>query len=435
MGGRCPRVCAWAGAAVLEELKLQAFKCFSDETLPLGPFSVIVGANASGKSNIRDALRFLHGIGRGYSLADIVGGKYGAGGQVEWDRLRGGSQEIVRFGESRFELKARIRDGQQSISYKIVVGPDPEHTDGDLVVLAEELLTRPRGLTYASHPEGGDPVAAQDDDSHLLIRMGKTETQRKYGLRVAVRTDQPALSQIGEHKRISARHKDVATKTMEAFAATRFLDLSPEAMRKPAFPGQVVLGDGGENLATVLEAVCADQALKQVFADWLRELTPMDVRGFSFPRDPVTGQVHLVIEESGGRRVSAYSASDGSLRFLAMLAAVLGPDPAKVYVFEEIDNGIHPARLRLLVELIEGQTRRRGLQVITTSHSSEMLGMLGDAAFETASLVCRLDESSVIRRLADLPNARDQRQQLGRLHMGGWMENAVAFTANRARDS
>ena len=42
------------------------FKNFADETLRVGPFTVIIGANASGKSNIRDAFRFLHGIGRGY---------------------------------------------------------------------------------------------------------------------------------------------------------------------------------------------------------------------------------------------------------------------------------------------------------------------------------------------------------------------------------
>ena len=46
-------------------LRMVNFKNFADETLKVGPFTVIVGANASGKSNIRDAFRFLHGIGRG----------------------------------------------------------------------------------------------------------------------------------------------------------------------------------------------------------------------------------------------------------------------------------------------------------------------------------------------------------------------------------
>ena len=68
---------------MITSLRLIDFKNFADETLRAGPFTVIVGANTSGKSNIRDAFRFLHGIGRGYTLAQIIGGKVGAGGQAE----------------------------------------------------------------------------------------------------------------------------------------------------------------------------------------------------------------------------------------------------------------------------------------------------------------------------------------------------------------
>ena len=60
---------------MITSLRLVDFKNFADETLRAGPFTVIVGTNASGKSNIRDAFRILHGIGRGYTLAEIIGGK------------------------------------------------------------------------------------------------------------------------------------------------------------------------------------------------------------------------------------------------------------------------------------------------------------------------------------------------------------------------
>ena len=90
-------------------LRLVDFKNFADETLRVGPFTVIVGANASGKSNIRDAFRFLHGIGRDYTLAETVGGKYGAGGQDEWKSIRGAMNEIVRLGHTEFSLKVGIK--------------------------------------------------------------------------------------------------------------------------------------------------------------------------------------------------------------------------------------------------------------------------------------------------------------------------------------
>ena len=72
---------------MITSLRLIDFKNFADATLRMGPFTVIVGTNASGKSNLRDAFRILHGIGRGYNLADAVGGKYGTGGHVEWNQI------------------------------------------------------------------------------------------------------------------------------------------------------------------------------------------------------------------------------------------------------------------------------------------------------------------------------------------------------------
>ena len=142
--------------------------------------------------------------------------------------------------------------------------------------------------------------------------------------------------------------------------------------------------------------------------------------------------MQLAIRENNGRRISAYSASDGTLRFLAMLAALLDEEPAGLYFFEEIDNGIHPSRLHLLVDLIERQTRKGVVQVITTTHSPALLSMVNDRTFRDMSVVCRSEdmEDAVIRPVADLPGAGELRetQGLGRLHAGGWMETALAFT-------
>ena len=59
---------------MIASLELENFKNFACETLHAGAFTAIVGLNASDKSNVRDAFRFPHGIGRCYTLAEIVGG-------------------------------------------------------------------------------------------------------------------------------------------------------------------------------------------------------------------------------------------------------------------------------------------------------------------------------------------------------------------------
>ena len=422
---------------MINSLWLADFKNFSRVRLRMGRFTVIVGANASGKSNLRDAFRFLHGIGRGYTLPDIIGGKYGAGGQVEWEQIRGTAKEIVRFGQSEFVLIVTMTLNCSAIEYRIVVGMDDARS-GAFKVAAEQLSVDDSQI-YTSYPGDSDPVQYQDDDTHLLLRMDKTGENRKYGHLIAVRPDQPALTQIHEHKRVIRSHKEWASQVAQSLAGMRFLDLSPDRMRQPAFPGQTVLGDSGENLPTVLKEICADERRKKTLAGWTQELTPMDVQDFDFPTDPTTGRVQLVLVERNGNRVSAYSASDGTLRFLAMLAALLGTNPARLYVFAEIDNGIHPSRQQLLIDLIEGQTVKGDYQVVTTTHSPDLVELVGTDTFESTSVVCRCPDTddAEIRAVAELPNAKKLRksQGLGRLHRSGWMENAVLFERSRREDN
>ena len=425
---------------MITSLRLVDFKNFADETLRAGPFTVIVGTNASGKSNIRDAFRFLHGIGRGYTLAEIIGGKFGSGGQVEWVPIRGAANEITRFEQSGFFLEVELKIGGNKIRYSIRVEHDKDNLSGFRVT--EEKLSRfGSEYIYTSHPDKPDPVRAQDDETCLLLRMAKTGGQKKRGHRIKARSDQPALTQIREHKIVFRNHKDITQSVIDCLAGIRFLDPIPDLMRKPVFPGQTVLGDSGENLPTVLQEICADSKRAAIFYDWVRELTPMDVKKFYFPRDPTTGRVQLAIGETNKRKVSAYSASDGTLRFLATLAAMLGKNSTlpnlgttRSYIFEEIDNGIHPSRLWLLLDLIEGQTAKGGLQVITTTHSPDLLAMIGDETFKSTSVVCRLPDTddSVISPVCDLPRSEKLRtaRGLGRLHASGWMENALAFTWN-----
>ena len=428
---------------MITSLRLVNFKNFADETLRAGPFTVIVGTNASGKSNIRDAFRFLHGIGRGYTLSEIIGGKYGPGGQMEWAGIRGATNEIVRFGQPVFSIEVEMG----RINYSITVGDDKKNP-GIFSVIREELkhefqppfssLPSYTHTIYTSHPGVGDPVHIQGDDRYLLLRMEKTGQQRKYGHQVQVRPDQPALTQLQEHQKVVRIHKNVAEKVTEILANVRFLDLVPDLMRQPAFPGQTVLGDSGENLPTVLREICADPQRKETLAAWTRELTPMDVRDFEFPTDPITGRVQLVIREANDRAVSAYGASDGTLRFLTTLAALLGRNPAGLYFFEEIDNGIHPSRMRLLIDLIEGQTAKGESQVVTTTHSPDLLALVNDKTFENTSVVYRDEDSAdgIIRPVAKLPKARELRQTqgLGRLHTTGWMEDILAFSEGANKD-
>ena len=411
---------------MITSLRLINFKNFADETLRVGPFTVIVGANASGKSNIRDAFRFLHGIGRGYTLAEILGGKIGAGGQLEWEPIRGAPNEIERIRDplarffSEFSLHVELILEGEEASYSIGLGSDLLYPDG-FRVLKEELSSRSTTIYATVEEEYGSALIHLKGDGRDPDGPG--------GFEARLGRVQPALTQF--LKMPHPIQRPLLPATHSALGGIRFIELSPIRMREPSIPGANTLGDYGQNLPAALESICTDSQRESTLMSWLQELTPMDVKDFDFPRDP-SGRVHLHIVERNGRKVSAYSASDGTLRFLAILAALLGPNEGGLYFFEEIDNGIHPNRLWLLMDFIERQTAKGDVQVITTTHSPALLSWMKDETFENTSVVYR-DQywaDSVIRPIADLYNLRELRKTdtLGELHTVGWFETAMKFS-------
>lgn len=391
-------------------LRLKGFKGFESAELDLGGLTVVVGSNASGKSNLRDAFRFLHGIGRGYSLPEIIGEKWVEGGVLQWRGIRGGPNEIAHERGKSFSLEV------------------------DLVASDEE---RPVQFTY--HVAVGMPRAGSPNAPYVLrerltkgrhtvkIQLEHIPTPRGLWPAIAARAAGwlPLSAAINEGRL-------AADRVIASFASMRFFDLSPEAMRRPSLPGQVVLGDRGENLSSVLQAICADGPRKRALVEWIRALTPLDVVDLHFPADQ-SGRVLLSLVEENGRETSAYSASDGTLRFLAMVAAFLGPDPAGFYFFEELDTGLHPTRLHLLIGLIEKQVQKRHIQVVATTHSPPLLSYLGPEALASATLAYRLPGSTSQRltKIARLPDVRRvlETHDIAELHATGWLENAVLLSS------
>ena len=404
---------------MITSIRLVNFKNFADETLRVGPFTIIVGANASGKSNIRDAFRFLCGIGTGFTLAEIIGGK----SRSDWEPIRGAANEIIRFGQERFSIEVEMNLDDGSAHYMIEVGLNKKKP-GEFQIKKEKLKVESETI-----------YIAQSDGEKLRVR-GAWDREQKENL---LKSNQAVLKQITIPPiPIESMSKEAFYELLPKIAEVcfilfemRFLELSPDRMREPSLSGMDMLGDFGENLPTVLKEICADPKRQEILTSWVQELTPMDVQRFEFPRDP-SGRIHLRLCEANGRKVSAYSASDGTLRFLALLATLLGKYPEGLHFFEEIDTGIHPARQWLLLELIEKQAAKSNFQIITTTHAPDLLTFVNDSTFENMSVVCRLEDSSdaIIRRVAELPNARELRksQGLGRLLTEGWMETALAFT-------
>jgi predicted ATPase len=213
-------------------------------------------------------------------------------------------------------------------------------------------------------------------------------------------------------------------------ADCRFFDFSLDALRQPSAPGQDVHSDNGRNLSSILQAIYRQGQGKRNLLSWINELTPMDAVDLEFPTDP-TGKVLATLVEKNGQKTTLASASDGTLRFLAFLAAFLGPHPSSFYFFEELEEGIHPPRLALLLDLIENQVKNKGIQVVATTHSPQLVGYLSEESLKHVHLVYRLPDepdSRIIRAL-EMPHAEEviTINRVADLLATGWFESTAYF--------
>ncbi len=422
---------------MLKKLRLENFKNFKNAELHLGNFTILVGTNASGKSNIRDALRFLHGISRGYNLAEIMGEKYVESGVLQWRGIRGGTREITFTGSTTFTLEASFyikKDAsKQELIYSIEINPEAVNKTPTIINERLKIVGQENNFLEAK-------LSAESKQNNFIVKLLNNPISNRT---TPFSPYKPIISQLAKLATDvsiegggfvpATSIRGMAKATLQAFSSMRFLDLNPDVTRMPSLPGQTILGDRGENLSSVLLDICQNPQKKETLLEWIQELTPMDAKDFEFPTD-FTGKTLLTLVEKHGQKISAYSASDGTLRFLAMIAALLGSDPAKIYFFEELDNGIHPTRLHLLLQLIERQVSQGKIQVIATTHSSQLLRLISPQTLESVSLTYRLENQpdAKIIRVLDIPNAQEvlEKQSLAHLHESAWLENVMEFTSD-----
>jgi len=399
--------------------------------MAVGPLTLLVGANASGKSNVRNAFQFLQGCALGYSLAEVIDEKRGPGGVVLWPGLRGGKQEVGHYGSDTFRLEVEIRmptgalpEGER-YSYSIAL-----HLGGRRAAprIIGESLRGATGEVFVSKPPA--ETANRELAEYLEVRFpgdadkpGDVQPRR-------YRAGSATLVQVAEDPKVGEGNRAIARAVVDVLRGMRFLELSPAAMREPSSPGHLTLGDRGQNLSSVLLGISEDSARKTSILGWLRALAPLQVTDLHFKED-FQGRILVHLVEADGHEISAFSASDGTLRFLALAAALLSPESGGFYFLEEIDNGIHPTRLHLLFDLLEQASRQRGCQVVATTHNPQLVSFLPETALPDAVFLYRREGQNTTQatRILDLPDIRRvlAAQDLGRLLATGWLEDTVNF--------
>jgi predicted ATPase len=414
---------------MLTKLRLKNFKNFKDVEFEFGGLTLLVGTNAVGKSNVCEALRFLSAMGRGYTLAQAIGGHY-ENGTLQWRGIRGWMSEIAFYGESTFSIEATFDIGDSHFvvqdfekpkivrySIEVVMGQN----FGSTVlpkILSEKIVLE------GNHSEQLESYTIHESDRLEASFNGKVITLSGE-LPLPIRNDRSLISQI-----------NIVSWLNQAMSAIRDFDWDPKVMRDSVLPGYDEIGDRGEGLSSVLHSIFQQDHLKEACTDWLNALTPMDVTDLEFVAEE-SGKIALRMIESNGRKISAASASDGTLRFLATLAAYFSPITQQLYFLEELENGIHPTRLHLLLQLIEQRAEAGKIQTIATTHSPQLLRFLSEESLQHAYVIYRSDDRSdaQVRRIVDIPNIREvlETTDLGELLESGWLETTLSFERDEER--
>ena len=348
------------------------FKGFKDVNIDLlDPFTLLIGPNGSGKTNVIEALELLSFVARGqplYEIADVGRAETGL-------QIRGGLQACGRTGQDIFTLgfRAGVRLGRGAFKpviylLQICTQPHPQ-------ILKEELKFDGR-VIYETLPK--DPELPSRD---LAVKYDNFARGGK-NPQTAASSERSVLSQYRE---IAQKNRNITECVrlvqliMRHLQASFVFDPNPKLMHGYERIGNSVLSKDGANLSAVLYSLSAGDEIQQASLDRLLSQIsqlpdePYDKIDFTATN---LGDVIFWLRERTGYKVDARSLSDGTLRTLAILTALETVQEGSHVIVEEFDNGLHPSRVGVLTSAIAKAIERRKLRVLVTTHNPATMNNL-----------------------------------------------------------
>ncbi|WP_437929249.1 AAA family ATPase [Sorangium sp. So ce291] len=321
-----------APAMQLTRVRVEGFRSLKDVTLDLGPITVVIGPNGAGKSNLLTALR-LPPLMRTQVLRRFVG-------------EQGGASKLLHYGpETTRELGIALefKDGPGRKCYEVRLG----YAAGDsLVFVAENLFL---GTLTDEEPKG-----LQLGTGHTESQLGKIQLPSAASLAAV-----PAL--IG---RMSFFHFHDTSLT------------SPLRQNATQADSKCVRSDGS-NLAAYLYRIKRSEseearAAWTLFEGLVRRIAPF-INALEpdlvAPDRADASAVRLYWSDERGHRFDAHDLSDGTLRAIALFAALTQPPATrpKFLTIDEPELGLHPAAISIFAGLVRSASAHSQILVATQS--------------------------------------------------------------------
>ena len=343
------------GKRLIEKIRLRNILSFGDkgEEIELQPLNIIIGQNSSGKSNLVDVIKLLNSATiNGAFLKQIIKG----GGIGEWI-WKGKKQEDTAI----ISIIAGNRVHEKlTVTYKIIF----EESYGGRFRIVDEIITKNGEQYYLRENLVGD--------NKKLEKLSEQET---------ILSKMEAIDMFGEGWFLSESLSEM--KFFTELDTNRGTDI-----RKPQIPDSPndFLEEDASNLALVLNDLEHRGDTKDKIVENLKKFNPR-IKDYSIKI--LGGTVQLFIREEGLRKtISAIRFSDGTLRYLCLLAILCHPEPPPLICIEEPETGLHPDILPTIAELMIEASQRT--QLIVTTHSDILVSAFSE--IPEAVLVCEKDE-------------------------------------------
>ena len=327
--------------------------------LSLEPLNVFIGPNGSGKSNLLDVIRLLQAAPN-----DLAAPIRGSGGVADW--IWGGEPKAR---SARVDVVVANPAGPQSLRYGF------EFTEqGQSFLMLNERLGEEAPASGGATPG----TCFEADSQDVTVYRGKADD---------IGSKLPGIDFAGQESVLALLkdpdiHPEI-TGLGQMFGRTRLyrdLQVGRDApMRFPQKPDSPhnVLTEDGRNLGLVLNRLSRSLDVRQRFLEGLRSL----YGGLSdFHVNIEHGAVRVFIQE-GNVSIPATRLSDGTLRYLCLLAVLCDQDPPPLVCIEEPELGLHPDILPDLAALLRDASER--CQLLVTTHSDTLV----DALTETPESV------------------------------------------------
>lgn len=398
---------------ILKELRLTNILSFGPDTesIPFGPLNVLIGPNGSGKSNLLEIISLLRAAPR-----DLSAPVKEAGGVRDW--LWKGAENPTATIEA---VVANSVDPDMPVRHRfsfVEHGMRFEVT-AERIENEEPFPSYTEPVYYYRNENGYIKLRAKrQHQARIVSEFGEGEDNDERQLpRDKINPERSVLSQVKDPERYPLL--TYLTEMYDSFRIYRewtFGRYTPPRQPQKADLPTEYLSETCENLPLVLQSL-RPRAKQDIF-DSLNYLFP-EIDDFYV--EISGGWVQLYLEE-GTFSIPATRLSDGTLRYLCLIAILCHPTPPPLVCIEEPELGLHPDVLPHLAELMIAASKR--CQLIVTTHSD----MLVDALTETPEsvIVCeKRDGKTKMQRL----NRDDLKEWLETYRLGDlWLKGELGGT-------